>query len=169
MFDMALLWSILPKTQKEFILKVSHSVAHYLMTIHDLRESRGYARMTDIASTLGLTKGSVSSSINKLKKKGLIEEQEGSKFLLLTEIAHDEVHRILANRKLLFYLFSNILDVDDESAIEDACDMEHLLSDSTTKAIFNFLKNSNISNLEDVSSVDEFILGQNSALEKGVL
>jgi len=71
---------------------MSHSMAHYLLTIHKLKENRGYARVTDIAKDLGLTKGSVSTALNNLKKKGLIVEEDDSKFLLLTDSGHEEVH-----------------------------------------------------------------------------
>ncbi len=39
--------------------ELTHSMAHYLLTIHKLKEEKGYARVTDIAKELGLTKGSV--------------------------------------------------------------------------------------------------------------
>ena len=48
---------------------LSHSMTHYLLTIHKLKEDRGFARVTDIARELNLTKGSVSTAINNLKKK----------------------------------------------------------------------------------------------------
>ena len=53
--------------------ELSHSMAHYLLTVHKLREEKGYARVTDIAKDLGLTKGSVSTALNNLKKKEELE------------------------------------------------------------------------------------------------
>ncbi len=67
-------------------------MAHYFLVIHELKESKGYARVTDIASSLGLTKGSVSTAINNLKKKNLIVEEE-NKFVTLTQKGHQEVSR----------------------------------------------------------------------------
>ena len=49
--------------------ELTHSMAHYLLTIHKLKEEKGYARVTDIAKDLGLTKGSVSTALTNLKKK----------------------------------------------------------------------------------------------------
>ena len=49
--------------------ELTHSMAHYLLTIHKLKEEKGYARVTDIAKELGLTKGSVSTALNNLKKR----------------------------------------------------------------------------------------------------
>ena len=82
--------------------ELTHSMAHYLLTIHKLREEKGYARVTDIAKELGLTKGSVSTALNNLKKRELVEEDE-SKFLSLSETGHDHVHGILSSRTLMYY------------------------------------------------------------------
>ena len=125
-------------TEAEFDL--SHSMAHYLLTIHKLKENRGYARVTDIARELNLTKGSVSTGINNLRKKGLVEEEVDSKFLLLTHKGHDEVHRILGARTLLFYFLRDFVGVDAVVAEQDACLMEHLMSSETSYKFFDFMK-----------------------------
>ena len=96
--------------------ELSHSMVHYLLTIHKLREERGYARVTDIARDLNLTKGSVSTALNNLKKKGLVKEEADTKFLLLTEDGHHEVHRILSSRTLLFYFLKDFVGVSEEIA-----------------------------------------------------
>lgn len=119
---------------------LSHSMVHYLLTIHKLKEGKGYARVTDIAKDLGLTKGSVSTAVNNLKKKNLVTEEEDSKFLLLTEDGHKEVHRILSSRTLLFYFLRDFVGVDEEVAEHDACQMEHLMSPQTSKKFFDFMK-----------------------------
>ncbi len=110
--------------------ELTHSMAHYLLTIHKLKEEKGYARVTDIAKELGLTKGSVSTALNNLKKRELVVEDE-SKFLSLSKLGHDEVHRILSVRTLMYYFMKDILKVDDDVAHKDSCLVEHLLSDET--------------------------------------
>ncbi len=120
--------------------ELSHSMVHYLLTIHKLREDRGYARVTDIARDLNLTKGSVSTALNNLKKKGLVKEEEDTKFLLLTEGGHSEVHRILSSRTLLFYFLKDFVGVSQEVAEHDSCMMEHLMSDETSHKFFEFMK-----------------------------
>ncbi len=118
---------------------LTHSMAHYLLTIHKLKESKGYARVTDIAKDMGLTKGSVSTALTNLKKKNLVVEDE-SKFLSLSDKGHDEVHSILTSRTLLYYFFKDILKVDEETAHNDSCLMEHLLSEDTREKFFQFMK-----------------------------
>lgn len=119
---------------------LSHSMVHYLLTIHKLKEERGYARVTDIAKDLNLTKGSVSTAINNLKKKSLVEEEEDSKFLLLTDLGHTEVHRILSSRTLLYYFLKDFVGVTPDVAGKDACLMEHLMSQETNDKFFQFMK-----------------------------
>lgn len=49
--------------------ELTHSAAHYLMTIHELKEKDGYARLSDIASHMDITAGSCSITLGKLKEK----------------------------------------------------------------------------------------------------
>ncbi len=121
--------------------ELSHSMVHYLLTIHKLKESRGFARVTDIAKDLDLTKGSVSTMLNSLKKKGFIKEEEDCKFVVLTEEGHEEVHRILSSRTLLFYFLRDFVGVEEKTAELDACQMEHLMSSETSEKFFHFMKN----------------------------
>jgi Mn-dependent DtxR family transcriptional regulator len=119
---------------------LSHSMVHYLLTIHKLKENRGFARVTDIAKDLDLTKGSVSTMLNNLKKRELIREEEDCKFVVLTELGHEEVHRILSSRTLLYYFLKDFVGVDEETAQNDSCQMEHLMSPKTSEKFFNFMK-----------------------------
>lgn len=138
-------------------IELSHSMVHYLLTIHKLKESKGYARITDIAKDLGLTKGSVSTAVNNLKKRGLLEEEEDSKFLLLTDNGHDEVHRILSSRTLLFYFLRDFVGVSEEVAEQDSCKMEHLMSSETGDKFFKFMKEltCGCEKLEDMGTLPE--------------
>jgi Mn-dependent DtxR family transcriptional regulator len=129
------------KTKDRKQEELSHSMVHYLLTIHKLKEGRGFARVTDIAKDLDLTKGSVSTALNNLKKKGLVEEEEDCKFLVLSEKGHAEVHRILSARTLLFYFLKDFVGVSEEAAERDSCLMEHLMSSETSDKFFKFMKN----------------------------
>jgi DtxR family Mn-dependent transcriptional regulator len=141
---------------------LTHSMVHYLLTIHKLKETKGYARVTDIAKDMGLTKGSVSTALNNLKKRELVEEDD-SKFLSLSDTGHDAVHSILTSRTLLYYFLKDVLGVDDETAHKDSCLMEHLLSDQTREKFFDFMKKSNSKTELDLKSFndhDEFLEAQ---------
>jgi len=118
---------------------LTHSMVHYLLAIHKLKEAKGYARVTDIAHEMGLTKGSVSTALTNLKKRELVVEDE-SKFLSLSPTGHDAVHGILSSRTLLFYFLKDIIGVNEDVAHKDSCLMEHLMSSETREKLFNFMK-----------------------------
>ncbi len=128
------------KTKEHIDSDLSHSMVHYLLTIHKLKENRGFARVTDIAKDLDLTKGTVSTMLNNLKKKNLIEEEEDCKFVVLTKLGHEEVHRILSARTLMFYFLKDFVGVDEKTAEADSCQMEHLISTETSEKFFEFMK-----------------------------
>lgn len=114
-------------------------MAHYLLTIHKLKEEKGYARVTDIAKELGLTKGSVSTALNNLKKRELVVEDD-SKFLSLSDQGHNHVHHILSSRTLMYYFLKDVLSVSEDTAHNDSCLVEHLLSSETRERLFDFMK-----------------------------
>ncbi len=118
---------------------LTHSMVHYLLAIHKLKESKGYARVTDIAHEMGLTKGSVSTALTNLKKRDLVIEDD-SKFLSLSASGHEAVHGILSSRTLLFYFLKDIIGVNEDVAHKDSCLMEHLMSSETRENFFNFMK-----------------------------
>lgn len=133
------------KTDKKSITHTSdndltHSMAHYLLTIHKLKEEKGYARVTDIAKELGLTKGSVSTALGNLKKRKLILEDE-NKFLTLSKSGHNEVHQILSIRTLMYYFLKDVLGISEDAAHNDSCLVEHLLSHETREGLFKFMQN----------------------------
>lgn len=145
---------------------LTHSMVHYLLTIHKLREKKGYARVTDIAKELGVTKGSVSTALGNLKKRELVLEDE-SKFLSLSPEGHNEVHSILSSRTLLFYFLKDILGVSEDSAAQDSCLMEHLVGEETRDKLFQFMKtysassNKNLSiDLSEFKHSNEFVEAQ---------
>ena len=124
--------------EKENLNNLSHSMAHYLLTIHKLKENLGYARVTDIAKEMKLSKATVSRGLINLLKKELVIEN--NKFYSLSENGHEKVHNILSSRTLLYYFLKDILNVEDETAHKDSCLIEHLISHETREKFFNFMK-----------------------------
>ncbi|GIW22642.1 MAG: hypothetical protein KatS3mg068_1649 [Candidatus Sericytochromatia bacterium] len=117
---------------------LSHSMTHYLLTIHKLKENLGYARVTDIAKEMKLSKATVSIALNNLLKKNLIVEN--NKFYSLSNYGHEKVHDILSSRTLLYYFLKDILNVSEKTAHTDSCLIEHLISDETREKFFEFMK-----------------------------
>lgn len=114
--------------------EVSHSMAHYLTTIHDLHQTRGYARVSDVADELAVTKGSVSVQMKHLKKKGFVTEDK-NRHLNLTPVGEAIAREVLSNREVLIQFISNVLGIPADQAETDACKIEHLLSHDTSQQI----------------------------------
>jgi Mn-dependent DtxR family transcriptional regulator len=119
--------------------QITHSAAHYLMTIRQLLDDHGYARVTDIAKALNITRGSCSISLKPLKRRGLVVEDE-NRFLKLSEEGQRLAELVELNDKLLEILLGEVLGVDQEQAEIDACKIEHLLSIESSTQLSAFVK-----------------------------
>lgn len=118
---------------------LTHSMAHYLLAISELREEHGYARATDVANRLGVSKSSASISLKVIRKKGFIIEDK-NRILFLTPRGIDAVTNIAGSRSAFLKFFHDILGVEEQSALEDSCKLEHLMSHLTTERLMRFLQ-----------------------------
>lgn len=118
---------------------LTHSAAHYLMTIRELLDTQGYARVTDIAKRLNITRGSCSISLKPLKKRGLVVEDQ-NRFLALSDEGRRLAEVVEENDKLLEAFFKDVLGVDPDQAEVDACKIEHLLSIETSVKLNAFIE-----------------------------
>lgn len=121
---------------------ITHSAAHHLVAILELREKRGYARVTDVARDLNITTGSASINLKALKAKNLIIEDE-NKFLSLSEEGEVIARAVMTRKNILQDFLVNVLKVTPEQAEIDACKTEHLISAETAKKLEEFLKGFN--------------------------
>lgn len=117
---------------------ITHSTVHYLLTIYDLLNNKGYARLTDVAKKLNITPGSCSISLKSLTKKGLVKKDE-NRFLRLTTKGNKFVAIVKTSRKLLLTFFIDTLQVSKKQAGIDACKIEHLLSSETLVHLDDFI------------------------------
>ena len=119
-------------------MKIQESAENYLETILVLQERKGTVRSIDIVNELGFSKPSVSVAMKNLREKGYITVSSAG-FITLTEpglaIASSiyERHLVLSN-----WLIS--LGVSPETAVNDACEMEHQISDESFQAMKEFIK-----------------------------
>ena len=126
-------------TWKEFDQNIiTHSAAHHLMAIDDLVGRLGYARVSDIARRLNITRGSVSISLKPMKEAGLVLQDE-NRHLRLSESGQNLVNAIKNKRLLIQRLFVKLLGVPDQQADIDACKMEHLISGETERRLVAFM------------------------------
>lgn len=117
---------------------ITHSAAHHLVAIMELREERGYARVTDVAKQLDITTGSASTNLKNLKNKGLVVEDD-NRFLDLSEEGLRLAQLVLRRKRVLETFLTKVLEVSPEQAEIDACKTEHLISMETTRQLESYL------------------------------
>ena len=120
-------------------MKIYESGEMYLETILELKNKIGNVRAIDIADALGYSKPSVSRALNVLKKGEFIEV-DGSGFIVLTPSGQTHAEKIYERHTTLTRLLIS-LGVSEEVAVDDACRLEHAISDESMLAIKKFLEN----------------------------
>ena len=105
----------------------------YLETIHVLFKKNGSVRSIDISEHMGYSKPSVSRAVGLLKKDGYIQVDHDG-YITLTDAGTDVAMKIYERHTILSRLLV-ALGVDPEVAAEDACKLEHAISDESFKAI----------------------------------
>lgn len=118
---------------------ITHSAAHHLIAVMELKQSRGYARVTDVAKQLNITTGSASTNLKNLKGKGLIIEDE-NRFLNLSSEGEQIAKLVLRRNKVLTDFLVEVLKVTPEQAEIDVCKTEHLYSLETTEKLERFVR-----------------------------
>ena len=111
----------------------------YLETIYVLSKTGKPVRAVDVGEHMGFSKPSVSRAIGLLKKGGYVVTDENG-YLLLTEAGRESAAKTYERHTILTELFIR-LGVDPHTASEDACKVEHDLSDKTFLAIKNYVEN----------------------------
>ena len=120
-------------------MSMHESAEMYLETIYTLSLNSTSVRSIDVAETLNYSRPSVSRAVGLLKKDGyLLMDEEG--FLTLTEEGRALAERIYERHTVLTAALE-ALGVDKETAAEDACKIEHDISDRTFDAIKAHMKN----------------------------
>lgn len=114
-------------------MNIHESAEDYLEAILMLQEEKGYARSVDIAARLNVTKPSVSFAMKRLRENGYITMDEEN-LIGLTDQGMEIAHRIYDRHKILT-AFLQQLGVDPQTAREDACKIEHDISEETFAAI----------------------------------
>ena len=110
----------------------------YLETILVLSQMKPVVRSIDICDYMNFSKPSVSRAVGKLKSDGYIEV-DGSGFIVLTETGRQIAERIYDRHNTLQSIFMRI-GVDEQTAEDDACKLEHYLSDTTYEALKKYFK-----------------------------
>ncbi len=121
------------------IMKIQESAENYLETILVLHNRTGFVRSIDIANEMNFTKPSVSRATGLLRDEGCITIKQGGQ-ILLTDKGREIAESVYERHKMLTDFFV-LLGVDKEVAAEDACRIEHVLSEESFDKLRMHIKN----------------------------
>ena len=114
-------------------MKIQESAENYLETILMLGHTKPNVRSIDIANELDFSKPSVSVAMKNLRQNGYIQV-DGNGYITLTD-AGRKIAETMYERHTMLSSWLVYLGVDQKTAVEDACRMEHVLSADSFEAI----------------------------------
>lgn len=119
-------------------MRIKESAENYLETILMLKKEKGYVRSVDIAAHLGFAKPSVSVAMKSFREEGYITVDENGG-ISLTEKGLAIANRMMERHEIIARVLM-ILGVDEETAYEDSCKLEHDLSEKSFEKMKEFVE-----------------------------
>ena len=114
-------------------MKIHESAENYLETIYMLKQKKGAVRSIDIVNELEYTKPSVSIAMKNLRENGYIL-MDADGLISLTEKGQDIAEKMYERHTVISgWLMS--LGVSEQTAIEDACRIEHVISEESFESM----------------------------------
>ena len=120
-------------------LKLMESGQMYLETIYVLTRRSSQVRAIDVGEHMGFSKPSVSRAIGLLKKGGFVTTDDNG-FLSLTDMGRETAEKIYERHTVITKILMH-LGVDEATAAEDACRIEHTISDRSFETIKKYAEN----------------------------
>ncbi len=110
-------------------MRTGESMEDYLETILILERRTGYVRSIDIATEMGFSKPSVSNAMKKLRENDYIHMEPKGR-ITLSEKGRQKAEQVLERHTVISQMLMQ-LGVSKETALEDACRMEHVISEES--------------------------------------
>ena len=123
-------------------MNYNESSEDYLEAILMLREQLGKVRSIDIVYKLGYSKPSISIAMKKLREKGLVN-MDADGYITLTDEGLKIARHTYTRHKVLTSFFENI-GVNPRTAEDDACKIEHDISEETFKLLREYMSANNM-------------------------
>ena len=118
-------------------MKIKESAENYLETVLMLKKKNGHVRSIDIANELGFTKPSVSVAMKNFREEGyVVIDADGG--IQLTDKGLEIAERIFERHGVIAQALM-MLGVDEKTAYEDSCKIEHDISQQTFEKIKEFI------------------------------
>lgn len=120
-------------------MQMTAAMEDYLEAIYVLQKRNGEVRMTDISAFLSVTKPSANRAVGALKERGyLTHESYGT--ITLTPKGEQAAADVLHRHKTIKSFLTKTLGVGERTAEEDACKMEHVMSEETMEKLLGFFQ-----------------------------
>jgi len=118
--------------------KLSQSLEDYLKSIYIVSLEKKIARVKDLVNRLGVKSSSVIGALKKLVAKGYVEHEHYG-HIELTKAGKERAKILYERHTTLTQFFSDVLNVDEKTAEEDACRIEHDLTEESYGKIIKLL------------------------------
>lgn len=122
--------------------QITPSVQDYLKIILELSADEQSVHSTDVASRLGVSRASVSRAMNGLKQDGYIDKEKYGT-IRLTPSGLKAARQVKERNELIKRFLIDVLHVTKNTAIRDACRMEHTISSETAEKLQQYLESTN--------------------------
>lgn len=116
------------------MFRITASREDYLKAIYTLDAMGAGTRVVDIAQALNVSKASVSRMVGLLEKEGFVE-RFGKSRVGLTEAGRRKAREVKSRYEVIRLYFVEILGVGGKTATDEACRLEHTLSDVSLAAM----------------------------------
>jgi len=129
----------MPATRSPRAVGLSSSTEHYLRAILELREERGYARVVDVATRVGVTKGTVSLTLGQLEKRGLVRF-DAARFPVLTSAGRRIAADVRGRYTIVHAFLTDVLGLAADRASSEACRWEHVISHEIADRLLDLVR-----------------------------
>ena len=119
--------------------EISSSLEDYLETIYLLVQEQGFARVKDVARARDVKAASVSIALRRLAEMDLVR-YERREYIALTPEGEKAGRRVFSRHRLLTRFFQEVLNLPAQAASEQACAMEHSLTDEAMDGMARFFE-----------------------------
>ncbi len=119
--------------------KITPNIQEYLETIYKLSHNGERVKTTEISKNLKIAPGSVTQMIKKLEELGYLDYSQ-YKGVKLTRTGLKEAKNVTRKHRILERFLHDVLDLKDDVIHEQACEMEHSLSDEAERAMCQVLE-----------------------------
>ena len=120
-------------------INMTASLEDYLEAVFVLAERNSEVRLTDIAAMLNVSKPSANRAVNTLTQNGFLRHETYGAITLTPE-GETYAASVLHRHKLLKHFLNDTLGVNEATAEEDACKMEHVMSAETIEKLYDYLE-----------------------------